>query len=232
MLKNFMTGVAKVAAAMVLAVLVLAVIGYGISEYREGARKREAQPFEEVKIWTPPVHEALGMKLRARTKVVDGMLYVDLTFQGYPQYLALPAMRARNADRWIKVEFLDHDGFKLFDKTVAIKEFTSIVGPDAKPDGLQYEFTQMVTLDDYRRWASAQVGWNVETKAPVAFGDLNPVVDEKPKQDQCAPGLSKAERLKRLAQYGTVRQTGLGEYQAGGRRLVYLGDGAEMYSCN
>lgn len=231
MLKNFMTGVAKVATAIVLAILVLAVIGYGISEYRDSARQREAKPFEEVKIWSPPVHEALGMKLRARTKVVDGMLYVDLTFQGYPQYLSLPSMRSKNADRWIKVEFLDHDGFKLFDKTVAIKEFTSIVGPDAKPDGLQYEFTQMVSLDDYKRWASAQVGWNVDTEVPkaVAWQDAPEV---KPLLDHCAPGLSKADRLKRLAQHGTIRQTGMGEYQAGGRRLVYLGDSAEMYSCN
>lgn len=231
MFKSFFKSVAKGAAAVVLAVLVLSVIGYGISEFRDGARKREAAPLEEVKIWTPALHEALGMKLRARTKVVDGLLHADLSFDGYPPYLANPAMRLKNATRQLTVGFRDKDGFKLFEKAVAIHDFTTVVGQDGKPAGLQYEFTQLVALDDYRRWASAQVGWNVDTDVSKEVG-WQDAPEERQTLDHCAPGLSKTERLKRLAQHGTLRQTGMGEYQAGGRRLVYLGDSAEMYSCN
>lgn len=239
MLKKFLTGVAKVAAAMVVAVLALAVIGYGISEYRDGARKRDAKPFEEVKTWAPKLHESLGMKMLARTKLVDGLLYAEFVLDGYPAYLSAPGLSERNAERHITVEFRDTDGFKVFEKSVEIREFTTVVGKDSTPAGLRHQFTQMVSVDDYKRWANAQVGWNLDTKpfdpdAYLASVDARPAAKPqvKPAQDHCEPGLSKAERLKRLAQHGTIRQTGMGEYQAGGRSLVYLGDTAEMYSCN
>lgn len=239
MLKNFMTGVAKVATAIVLAILVLAVLGYGISEYRDGARKREAKPFEEVKTWAPQLHESLGMKLLARTKLVDGLLYAEFVLDGYPPYLSAPGLRERNAERHITVEFRDGDGFKVFEKSVEIREFNTIVGKDSAPAGLRHQFTQVVSVDDYKRWANAQVGWNLDTKpfdadAYLAAADAKPGVrpQAKPALDHCEPGLSKAERLKRLAQHGTVRQTGMGEYHAGARSVVYLSDGIEMYSCN
>lgn len=51
-----------------------------------------------------------------------------------------------------------------------------------------------------------------------------PAPEAKPVLDHCAPGLSKAERLKRLAQHGTVRETGAGEYQPGGRTINFIYD--------
>jgi hypothetical protein len=38
--------------------------------------------------------------------------------------------------------------------------------------------------------------------------------------DPCAPDLSKAERKRRLSKFGTIRETGLETYEAGGHRLV------------
>ena len=38
--------------------------------------------------------------------------------------------------------------------------------------------------------------------------------------DPCASDLSKAERKRRLSKFGTIRETGLGTYEAGGHRLV------------
>jgi len=52
--------------------------------------------------------------------------------------------------------------------------------------------------------------------------------------DPCAPNLSKAERLSRLAQYGVVRQESDSEYSAGGHRISfekYYPKGA-LQSCN
>lgn len=236
MLKNFLTGVAKVAAAIVVAVLVLAVIGYGISEYRDGARKRDAKPFEEVKTWTPNLHESLGMKMLARTKLVNGLLYAEFVLDGYPAYLSAPGQRELNAERHITVEFRDADGFKVFEKSVVIREFNTVVGKDSTPAGLRHQFTQAVSVDDYKRWANAQVGWNLDTKpfdadAYLASVDARPAAkpQAKPAQDHCEPGLSKAERLKRLAQHGTVRETGAGDYQAGGRSVSFIFDGSLAY---
>lgn len=224
MLKNFMKGIAKAAAAIVLAVLVLAVIGYGIGEFRDAGQRRDAKPLEEVKIWTPNVHESLGVKVRVRTKLVNGTLYAEFFLDGYPPYLSTPGPRERNAERQVTMEFRDKDGFKVFDRSIQIREFTTIVGKDSAPAGLRYQFTLPVAVDEYRRWATAHVGWNLDTEIPRTdlFSDL---VEQKPLRDHCAPGLSKTERLKRLAQHGTVRETGAGDYAAGERSVTFFSDG-------
>ena len=61
----------------------IGMIGYSISEYRDGARKRDAKHFKEVKTWAPKLHESLGMKMLARTKLVDGLLYAEFVLDGY-----------------------------------------------------------------------------------------------------------------------------------------------------
>lgn len=47
--------------------------------------------------------------------------------------------------------------------------------------------------------------------------------------DPCAPSLSKAERLSRLALFGSVRQTGAETYEAGSHEIFYVG--ATLISC-
>jgi hypothetical protein len=48
--------------------------------------------------------------------------------------------------------------------------------------------------------------------------------------DPCAPGLSKKERLTRLAKFGTVRQSGSGMYEAGDHEVWFHYDG-DLWSC-
>lgn len=48
--------------------------------------------------------------------------------------------------------------------------------------------------------------------------------------DPCAPGISSKERLKRLGMFGKVRQTGPGDYEAGGRRVsIFQYDNSLIY---
>jgi hypothetical protein len=56
-------------------------------------------------------------------------------------------------------------------------------------------------------------------------------LNEKENTDHCAPNLSKAERLKRLALKGNIRETGANTYTAGNGYVTfsYLGD---LISCN
>ena len=51
----------------------------------------------------------------------------------------------------------------------------------------------------------------------------------KPQLDHCAPGISKAERLKRLSQYGTVREVGNASFEAGGRTVSFHYDGSLLH---
>jgi hypothetical protein len=49
--------------------------------------------------------------------------------------------------------------------------------------------------------------------------------------DPCAPGLSEAERLSRLATFGKVREIGGGDYTAGGHSIQFLSDGS-LFTCD
>src|SRR6516165_2249455 len=47
--------------------------------------------------------------------------------------------------------------------------------------------------------------------------------------DPCEPEISREERLRRLATFGTVRQVGFGQYQAGDHELMFLRDGTLVH---
>lgn len=56
----------------------------------------------------------------------------------------------------------------------------------------------------------------------------DPIVADR--GDPCGPGLSKAERLRRLANFGAVRETGIDTYVAGDHRVSFL-SGNQLLSC-
>jgi len=53
----------------------------------------------------------------------------------------------------------------------------------------------------------------------AAESDTQGLIQSKP--DPCAPNLSQAERLRRLAAFGQLRQTADGDYEAGGHSVMY-----------
>lgn len=59
----------------------------------------------------------------------------------------------------------------------------------------------------------------------------NSLADIGDKSDPCAPGLTRAERLKRLAAVGSVRQTGTDQFEAGSRTVMFGYNGGLIY-CN
>jgi hypothetical protein len=71
----------------------------------------------------------------------------------------------------------------------------------------------------------------VSASAPAASASAVPMPAPEAKAvlDHCAPGLSKAERMKRLAQHGTVRETGTGAFEASGRTVTFGYDGGLLY---
>lgn len=228
LVRTILQGGLKIAIALIIAVAVVAAAAVGIYKLYEARQKLHARPYEEVTTWSLDTRSALGMSLNARSKLVDGQMFVELVFDQYPSYLSAP----KNREGTLSFGFLDKDGFNLFSKEIAVRDFTRLVDQQGKARGLRHEFAQFVRVEDYSRYSKIDVKWNLDT-APVVPPEVeDALVKEKPTLDHCAPGLSKAERLKRLAQFGSVRQTGSGEYTADGRKVVYLGDTAEMYSCN
>jgi hypothetical protein len=168
------------------------------------------------------------LKADAKTKLVDGQMYVSLRFNGYPDYFNYPA----NQSEGFHIQFLDADGFNLFEKYLKVSEFATVVDGSGKQAGLMMQFTQFASVKDYSNLASMSVGWTLSTKAPKPARPLNPpasILNDQTANDHCAPGISRQERMSRLARHGQVREVGMGEYVAGGRTLHYIG--GDLYSC-
>ena len=209
-MKEFLRAALRTATSIFLAllgiVLVIAIFSWGKDYYDQ----KQATPFEEVKEWKFDLKDALGLSVVARTKLISGNVLAKIDIDGYPQYLSDP----RNATGSFNFIFLDKDGFKVYSKEVQLHEFTSVVGNQGAKSGLAGQFEEFLGLDNYKKISRMEVQWRLVTDAPR---------EDVPKQtllDHCAPNISKAERLKRLAQYGKVRETGLDTFTAGGHSIV------------
>lgn len=218
--KDFLMGAARLALAFFIALggLVAAIAIYA---HLKDTREREAaRPYEDVRDWQTDLRDRLGLDVHAKTKLVSGRLLVSIDVAGHPKYLD----DQRNQTGSLNFEFLDKDGFKLSSHSVEISEFSTIVAKSGESTGLRHQYEEYLDLDRYRQFSRLQVGWNLVTQPPT-------VAESKPLLDHCAPSLSKAERLKRLAQHGTVRESGVGEFTAGDHSVTLLPYDGAILSC-
>lgn len=225
--KDFITSTGKLAIAIFLALLGFSGAWALWGKVERDSERRSAEPFEVVKPWSVDLRGQLGTSFTARTKLVNGELFTNIKSDNYPGFLANPALKYRNANGSITLEFLDSDGFKVFTKSIGIKEFTSIVNAQGVNSQIEAEFDEPLSVDKYRRFSNLAISWSLVTVTPNS-----PASDDQPssKPDPCTPGLSKSERLKRLSQHGTTREVGLGEYSAGDHSIVFSYDGS-LVSC-
>lgn len=214
-MREFLRSSLRTATAIFLALLGLAVVIGAYSWAKDSYDRQQAKPFEEVRDWKFDLKDAIGLEVKAKTKLVAGTLLVSVDVVGHPKYLADP----RNSNASLIFEFLDQDEFKIISKPFRISEFTTVVGKGGEKTGLIYQFEEYIDLERYKRFSRMQVGWNLVTEAATQAPAPKPILDH------CAPNLSKAERLKRLVQHGTVRETGTGEYNAPGHSVHFFYDG-------
>lgn len=215
-MKDFFKATLRATVAFFLALIGLAIAIELYSWAIDSYDKQQAKPFEEVRNWKFDLKDSVGVEAKAKTKLVGGTLLASVEIIGYPKYFSDP----RNANASLIFEFLDKDGFRIISKAVQLAEFTTVVGKNGEKTGLGYQFEEHADIGKYKRFDRMQVGWNLITEAaPIA-------PDPKPMLDHCAPNISKAERLKRLGQYGTVRETGTGDYSAAGRSVYFHFDGS------
>jgi hypothetical protein len=220
---QFFRGAAKIAVAIVGAVVVLSILG-GIAAWGlEKVKQNKNAPYETVRSWTFDLPN-LQMKIIGKTKLIDGQMYADFLFQGYPEFLGSTKNRL-NDSAGFNIGFMDKDGFEVANKKLLLSEGTRIMGPDGKPVATQWTYKEYVGLESYARFEAINVGWSLNTEAPAEPKPIKPAADslglDDKSSDHCAPGLSKAERLRRLAKHGTVRQVGDEQYKAGGHTVWY-----------
>jgi hypothetical protein len=237
-IRSFCTSALRLSFALAVAFLLtgaVAWLAYWVSTYSEREAVKGA---EAPRLWSKDLTSNLGMKAAAKTKMLNGTLLVVVDLEGYPDFIE----HTLNRNKGFTFEWNDADGFTHVTKFLPISGFTTKVDDKGKPTGLNAQFSQSASISEYTRLASMQVGWNLETDAAklrppapsaapqLASGQAPQVGEGESAGDHCAPGLSRQERLRRLAQHGAVRETGYGTYSAGGRTLTM--SGGEVIFCS
>lgn len=225
-IKEWFASIRKLTAAIFLSILgvllVVTVYGYAVDFYKS----QKNQKYEKIQDWNYDL-SMIGIKVSARTKLVDDNLYFSVKMDGYPEYLNAPANRGRD----FIFQFRDADNFVIFEKRVALSDFATQVDEKSKPIGLNYQTTQFMNTSTYEKFKLFYVQWTFDatTKkqnpAPVA---INPKGEQA---DHCAAGLSRAERLRRLALTGTVRETSYQTYSNGKHFVEFLSSGSDILNC-
>lgn len=222
-MKQFFKGSLRTAAAIFFALVGLVIVIAAYSAVKDAYAKQQLKPLEETRSWHSESTKSIGLDVYAKTKFLDGSMMVSAGVIGFPEYL----MRPVNANANLIFEFLDKDGFKIISKPVERSEFTINIDDKGNKTGLSYQFKEPMSAERYQQLSRMDVLWTFATEEAKPAAQVTPA---KPMLDHCEPNLSKAERLKRLAQYGTVRQTGLDTYTAGGHSVNFL-SGAEILRC-
>lgn len=68
--------------------------------------------------------------------------------------------RNTKTKRLFTINFLDKDGFRLFQHRVALAETAGEIGPDGQPEGVSWKDDEFMTVDLYRRAASWELNWS------------------------------------------------------------------------
>jgi len=227
--KGYLQSIGKLTLALFVALLGVVVVVSVYGKIEDFYRKKNDEKYEKVQEWVSDL-SVINLKVTAKTKVVGSKLLVSLDVDGYPEYFSHPQLAKKNQQESFIVTFSDADNFQVFQKRIGFSEFSTNVDATGKPKGLSHQFSHFLDTSDYVKFASMKVLWTLDTQIPKVISN-NAKTSSTAGTDHCAPSLSKSERLKRLAAFGTVRETGKDSYSAGGRSVLFGWDGGVIY-CN
>lgn len=155
---QFVVGSAKVAAGIVLSVLVLAGVVWGFTSQQERSRRSTEAPLGTRKDWPPISVSALGgSTFNLATMWRDGQIFYRLTVDGYPR--EIETVREGSPGRAsFTLKFEDSNGFKIHEKKIGLNEMVLMVG-EGRPSGLSWSDSEFADADSYRNAASWTVVW-------------------------------------------------------------------------
>ena len=221
-------------AAIFFATLGLAIIIYSYGALESAYTKHKNKKYEVVKNWSEDL-SPLKLKAKAKTKLVDKYLLAQLEFDGQPVFLTNEYLKNKNKDANLILQFKDGDNFVIFTYPIAVSRFSLQMNDKGEYTGLYFQLKEIVDTSTYEKFKSMDFEWTITTEIPKEQINLSKGSAAEGKSptstDHCAPGLSKAERMRRLALNGTIRESARDSYSAGGKILVFFYDGTVL-SCN
>jgi len=225
---EYLKSTLRTAMAIFLALCALAlVIGLSTAAYNHWERL-QAKEYEVLKDWNADVRSHLDFAVNAKTKLVDGRLFMKVSTDAYPPYLRYLAASPSAQNAELILNFVDKDGFKIYSKSIPINSFSTYVDKSGKPLGLRFESEEYIAVKTYASLVDMHVQWTTDL---VSLGKERSAAPVEKVLDHCAPNILKAERMKRLAQHGEVRQTGEASFEAGSHGLWFLSYDNSLINC-
>ena len=233
--KEFFRSIGKLSAALFFAAISVVFVIYVYTSVSETYQEKKDQKYEVISEWSHDL-KVIGLSAKAKTKVVKGYLYVQLSFDGHPAYLTHPSLAQKNRDAEFILKFIDNDKFELFQRRIKISQFTTNVDEKGKPAGLHHQFKEPIDTTTYAKFQTLDIGWTLATDIPETVQQAAKAPkSDKPSSadstDHCSPGLNRSERLRRLALNGTLRESAKDSYSAGSKSVMFFYDGSVLH-CN
>jgi len=219
-LKRFALAVLKIACGLSLAAILLGLGAWGVITLLERSEEAAKAPLATPKDWSEVTAGALAdTKFTLRTVWRREHLYYQFQIHAYPPEIA--QARESDAGAAFIIDFLDGNGFRLFQKVLELREMTRAVGSDRKIGGLSWKGDEYLGADVYRRAESWELRWSgfpeVKVAAPVEKRttksparqrfQLENWVDKKPRvttKDPPKPVTKKEPKWKVLGRWRTL----------------------------
>lgn len=215
----------RLATSLFLAGIAILVVIGGIWFATDRWQKFNARQYETPKLWTVDLHSNLHFNLKAKTKLSNGRLFMTVSSDAYPTYLPYASTVK---DAGLVINFIDKDGFKIHSKGIMLGSFMTNVDDSGKPISMSFEDNEYIDIETYASISKLEVQWSFSTEVPH---DTSQSAPAEKLLDHCAPNLAKAERLRRLGQHGTVRQTGPGVYETAEREVAFFTHDNSLLNC-
>lgn len=155
--KRFTVAVLKLACGIVLATLILGLAVWGVLTFRARSEEAANAPLATLKTW-PVVNALTNTKFHLRTVWRNGNIYYQFDVIGYPPVLR--QTREHEGQGTFAINFLDKDGFRLFERRLALAEMTGEIGADGQPTGLSWKGDESMNVDLYRRTTRWDLSWS------------------------------------------------------------------------
>jgi len=145
------------------------------------------------KKWPEVTVNALAdMKFQMQTVWRNGSIYYQINAQGYPPELRRTLERETQAA--FNINFVDKDGFRIFERRLALAEMSAIIGANGQPVGMLWKGDEFMNVDLYRRSAASELSWSGFAPASVP-SPINPPAASIPLRKPVTPARSKWQNV-------------------------------------
>jgi len=215
----FIKGAGKLAGALLLVALALSVCAWGYATWQARVRQEKEAPLAIKKQWE--TQQVLSvMPVDVATAWRNGRTYYQLTVSNYSE-----ERFSLESNAALSLEFLDSDGFKLWEKHIPWDEMTRQTSrPDAGIEGFSWEGDEYTSADDYGRASRFDIVWRGLAPKPVVSATR-----PRPEQSLPEPSERSATPWRTLANW---RKLAVGQSEDRVRALLGEPTNVERYGQN